>query len=450
MSAVSRHVTKPPFSLLIKPLLESLFTEQDLNAQIGSAMCVSAAIENSPHPDPIQLTKLLPRLEKLLKCESYKAKSVLLGVFGSVIGVRLGLTQVGLQNLVTCHVECLGSEDWAVRKAAAEVLVKVAIVERERLLEYKAVCLKSIEAKRFDKVKIVRETMNQLVEAWKEIPDVSSRVSHPMETVSSSIDDASDGRYPPGSRNTYTVTPVKKITPSITTTGHKRTPLDSTDKRSGPAMFRKLDRKKPTDQKIKFSTPSRSVADVDSPMKKDIEKDENVPSRFAKLGARRALFSQNNEYSEATVVVSNATEDINRSQKECEDLSLIYKQLGQIESQQANLLDLLQKFIGSSQTGLRALETRVHGLELTLDEISHDLSLSKKMPNSDERTSCCMLPGTEFLSPKFWRKTDPSERNNNATVENRRFRMQARNGFIVNPLADLHGDSRGISEVSTK
>lgn len=399
-----------------------------------------------------------------------------MGVFGSVIGVGLGLIGLRLKNLVTCLVECLGSEDWAVRKAAAEAMGKVAAVERERLTEFKAGCLKTIEAKRFDKVKIVRETMNQLMEAWKEIPDITEEDSPPTESISSSKEDASDGKYPPGSRNTNAVTPItkKNIAPSIATTAHKRSPLDGNGKISGPAMFRKLDRKRLTGPKIEITTPSMTVAGEDDPTRKDVDNDEKFTSRYAKPGVRRALFNHN-EHLESTVVISSATEDTHRSHKEGEDLSLIYKQLGHIETQQSNLLDLLQKFMSSSQNGLRVLEKRVHGLELTLDEISYDLSMStKRMPNSDsEGTGCCKLPGAEFLSPKFWRKTEPRHSvstcstsgrtgamkemgNNNASandtfnLENRRFRMQSHNGFIVNPLADLHGDSHGISEVSSK
>ncbi|MGV7462492.1 hypothetical protein PJI20_29640, partial [Mycobacterium kansasii] len=67
-----------------------------------------------------------------------------------------------------------------------EALAKLAVVERNELPEYKASCLKTFETKRFDKVKVVRETMNQMVEAWREIPDVSDEVSLPGESQSSS------------------------------------------------------------------------------------------------------------------------------------------------------------------------------------------------------------------------------------------------------------------------
>ncbi|KAI4341424.1 hypothetical protein MLD38_026151 [Melastoma candidum] len=158
--------------------------------------------------------------------------------------------------------------------------------------------------------------------------------------------------------------------------------------------------------------------------------------------------------------------------KEYEDLSMIRSQLLQIEKQQSSLVDLLQKFMGSSQNGMRSLETRVHGLELALDEISYDLAVtSRKMTNSTGAgadsnpagTSCCMLPG-DLRSPKFWRKpegrylcssrltpsVDPSVhsfRSREASdMDIRRFWPHGSMAFVVNPLAKMPGDSGQISE----
>ena len=50
----------------------------------------------------------------------------------------------------------------------------------------------------------------------------------------------------------------------------------------------------------------------------------------------------------------------------------------------------------------------MHGLEMALDEISYDLAISSgRIPNSESaENTCCKLPGAEFLSSKFWRRTD--------------------------------------------
>lgn len=182
------------------------------------------------------------------------------------------------------------------------------------------------------------------------------------------------------------------------------------------------------------------------------------------------------ESSESTIVVSKVSEEVYREQKECEDLSLIRMQLLNIENQQSTLLDLLQKFMGSSQSGMLSLETRVQGLELALDEISYDLAMTTgRMSKVDSEGSiCCKLPSAEFLSLKFWRRTEPrnsvshfsSSRDTHPVttppniankdrnfetfkLETRRFGLQRGRGFVVNPLAEIESASHGISEVSS-
>lgn len=117
----------------------------------------------------------------------------------------------------------------------------------------------------------------------------------------------------------------------------------------------------------------------------------------------------------------------------------------------------------------------MHGLELALDEISYDLAVSNgRLTNADShRTTCCLLPGAGFLSPKFWRRTEgrcstsrftssrctPSldtvrhraDRNGHSeafNLENHRLQFQGGGGFIVNPLAEIHDDLRGNSVVT--
>lgn len=153
--SLSSHITSPPFNTVTKPFLESLFIEQDSNTQTGAALCLAAIIEGSRDPDAGSLRRLLPKLEKLVKSESFKAKAALLALIGSVVQVEGVLSNGGknvVRNLVMCLMEFLSSEDWAARKATAEALMKIATVEKEALSEYKVSCLKSFEAKRFDKV----------------------------------------------------------------------------------------------------------------------------------------------------------------------------------------------------------------------------------------------------------------------------------------------------------
>lgn len=100
------------------------------------------------------LRKSLPRLGKLAKSEGFKAKAALLVLIGSVVGVGGASSRGVLDWLVPCVVEFLSSEDWAVRKAAAEALGKVAVAEKDLAAEHKALCLSSLESRRFDKVRL--------------------------------------------------------------------------------------------------------------------------------------------------------------------------------------------------------------------------------------------------------------------------------------------------------
>ncbi|XP_038878681.1 TORTIFOLIA1-like protein 3 [Benincasa hispida] len=500
VAALASTVTKPPFSTFLKPLTDSLFTEQDSNSQIGAALCLASAIDAAPDPDPVKLGKLLPRFEKLLKCESFKAKPALLTLIGSVIGVDGVFGNGALKNLVPCLVAFLSSEDWAARKSAAEALGKLAVVERDALAEFKAGCLKTLESRRFDKVKAVREVMSQMLEAWKQIPDLSDEASAPAYSHSSSKEIAIDGRYPPGLKNNSSARldaplsrkntiPVYKSTPpdaSLATAARKRSPLSGGDKKGSLSMLQKVERKKPLDWKVEVSVRR-------SPSVELKERDENIPDRrfnekpkISKPETKRALFKSGSrvvpcpeEFPESTVVASNATDDLHRNHKDSEELHLIRNQLSQIEKQQSSLLDILQNFIGSSQNGMRSLETRVHGLELALDEISYDLAVSSGRMSyaNTPTTTCCLLPGADFLSSRFWKRAESRHSTSkfstpiratplalmrsrsgdrhganvdagSMNVENHRFHVQRRGGFMVNPLAVRQSESRVVSDVA--
>lgn len=152
VSALSRHVSKQPLNSFLKPLAEALFTEQDFNAQTGAALCLAAAIDGAPDPDPVRLAKMIPRFEKLLKRDGFKAKPAVLALVGSVVAAGGASGHAQLRSLVPCLVEALSEEDWATRKATAETLVILADVEGDLLAEFKVQCIRVFENRRFDKV----------------------------------------------------------------------------------------------------------------------------------------------------------------------------------------------------------------------------------------------------------------------------------------------------------
>ncbi|KAM1065602.1 hypothetical protein FF2_020925 [Malus domestica] len=516
VSAMSSKITTPAFSSsFLKPLMDTLATEQDLNSQIGSALCLAAAIDSAPDPDPVQLKRSLQRLSKLAKSESFKAKAALLVLVGSIIGAGGASSQGALDWLVPCVIEFLSSEDWTTRKAAAEALGKVATVETDLAPIYKASCLNALESRRFDKVKLVRETMNETLELWKVLlAGDSEDVPAPIQSRSST--DNGIGRCsPPSSKSSddagccrnpqpKKTVPTNRSPPSdasLVTTAKKGSPLSRNDRKPDTAVFSKQDHKKPTDWKFEIATPnslSSKVTHKDDIVRsdpRDPESGKNDHIGNGVLETNSLLFSKNpgekvyrfgglksgslvvpfndHENYDSDVEVSNDAEEVYEKLKDAEDLSLIREQLIQIENQQSSLLNLLQRFIGSSQSGLNALESRVHGLEMALDEISYDLAISSgRIPNAESaENTCCKLPGAEFLSSKFWRRTDgrcstsrltsgtipslnamPNIANKNTSAESctfdrERFQHQSRSASTGHSLAKMQDASRydGVS-----
>ncbi|KAL5725316.1 hypothetical protein ACHQM5_008472 [Ranunculus cassubicifolius] len=444
--------------LFLKPLMETMVLEQDVNSQMGSAMCLSSVIEACDDPQPAQLQRVLPKLVKLVKSDSFKAKPALLSLIRSVIGVGGVISRSVLVNLISCLVEFLSCEDWASRKAASEVFFKLAVLQKDMLAEFKLSCLSSFETRRFDKVKAVRESMNQMIEAWKNVPGVSEYDSSPLLSRSSSIDKTTGECSPSSSvsssamcddlsqtkRKTMRRNSFPASNDSSATSAKKRIPLKSRNKTSPPTIFHKLDQKKSSERKCNPEGRNENAQEPKQNTK--VEQPEvNESTPFSESQGRDNFFSkQNNQkmhkfeprsisYSEecSDSTISDGSEDQYEIPKEGEDWSLLRKQLLQIENQQSSLLDLLQRFIGSSQNGIKSLETRVNGLEMALDEIIYDLRMS-----SSENT-CCKLPGTDFLSPKFWRK---SEGRYSSSLHDMVYKD---GGFLVNPLAaDICNDMR--------
>lgn len=152
VASITTNVTSQPFATVLKPLIDALFHEQDMNAQIGLSLCLSAAVDAGGKIDVAELRKLSAKVLKLVRSECFKAKPALLLFLGSIVGSGCGRSKSLITSLISTVVEFFGSEDWATRKAAAEVLEKVAVVERDLAPEFKVPCVSALESRRFDKV----------------------------------------------------------------------------------------------------------------------------------------------------------------------------------------------------------------------------------------------------------------------------------------------------------
>ncbi|KAG2318757.1 hypothetical protein Bca4012_055055 [Brassica carinata] len=389
---ISAHVTRRPFATVAKPLIETLIQEGDKNVQNGAAVCLAASVEAATEPEPEQLRKSLPKIGKLLKSEAFKAKAALLSAVGCIVTAGGAGSKPVLDWLVPVLVEFLSSEDWAARKSAAEALGRVATAE-EMAWQYKKACTAALESRRFDKVKSVRETMNRALNQWKE--------------VSNDVDEALLSPCTPSLDVGFKSWRLKKAAPMI-----KRSPSSHVNRSYVAARQQKENLPR---RNVTISVASREEDKVNSGgpdiIKHTISEKSREDKRVhggLKSGSRVAPCSDDVDDS-CDPVVKNGKDGVDESRKDTEELSLIREQLAMIENQQSSLLDLLQKFMGSSQSGIQSLESRVSGLEMALDEISCDLAVSNgRVPktSSCEGESCSKLPGTELLSHKYWRKTE--------------------------------------------
>ncbi|XP_048621841.1 TORTIFOLIA1-like protein 4 [Brassica napus] len=393
---ISAHVTRQPFASVAKPLIETLIQEGDSNVQTGAAVCLAASVEAAADPEPEQLRKSLPKIGKMLKSEAFKAKAALLSAVGSIITAGGAGSKPVLDWLVPVLIDFLSSEDWAARKSAAEGLSRVAAAEEELAWEYKKACTAALESRRFDKVKSVRETMNRALSQWKEVAnDVDEALLSPC---TSSLD--------VGVKSSR----LKKSTRMI-----KRSPSLPVNRSYVASRQQKENLPR---RNVTVSVASREEEQVKSggpdiikhTISEKGREDKKVGGFDCGLrsGSRVAPCSDDGDDS-CDSLVKNGKDGVDESRKDSEELSLIREQLAMIENQQSSLLDLLRKFMGSSQSGIQSLESRVSGLEMALDEISCDLAVSNgRVPKTSScgGESCSKLPGAEFLSHKYWRKAE--------------------------------------------
>ncbi|KAK9935580.1 hypothetical protein M0R45_022679 [Rubus argutus] len=434
VAAMSSQIKTPEFaSSFLKPLMDTLAVEQDSNSQIGSALCLAAAIDAAPEVEMVQLRKSLARLGKLAKSDSFKAKAALMVLIGSIVG-----------------------------GGAAEALGKVASVETDLAPLYKVPCLNALESRRFDKVKVVRETMNNTLEMWKVLTGDSDEVSAPIQSRCS-IDNENDRSFPTISKSsndsgfrspqTKKTVPTNRSPPSngsLVTTAKKGSP-QSRNGRSDTTKLTTLDHKKPSDWKIEIKmpiSPSSKVFHTDDIVTSDFGDEElgkNEPNGNSLAENKRVLFSRtcdekaykfgglrsrsrvvpfDDENYDSDVVVINSTEELYESPKDAEDLSLIRAQLIQIENQQANLFDLSRKHM------LQAAWCRVLEFQV-LAQNRRPVFYAKLSSSSGTFPSINAGPDKDT-------RAEPS-------FDRQRFQHQSRGAYTVNPLAETHGDSRAYT-----
>lgn len=186
-------------SLFVKPLFEAM-NDQNKGVQAGSAMCMAMLVEGSVDPPVAAFQKLCPRICKFLNNPNFHAKAALLAVVSSLSQAQ-AIVPHSLESLLHCIHDCLGSSDWATRKAAADTLSALALNSRNIITDGAASTMTVLESCRFDKIKPVRDSISEALQLWKKIagnagssPEDRKTLSHKFENSESIVPDKSNSQ----------------------------------------------------------------------------------------------------------------------------------------------------------------------------------------------------------------------------------------------------------------
>ncbi|KAF5179822.1 Microtubule-associated protein tortifolia1 [Thalictrum thalictroides] len=159
-------------SLFVKPLFETM-NEEKKAIQAGAAMCMARMVECAVDVPVSVLQKLVPRICKCLNSENFLAKAALLSVVANLSKVR-GIASQSMPTLLQTVLDCLKSNDWTSRKAAADTLIALASHASQLITERASSHITALEACRFDKMKPVRESIIEALQLWKKIAEKES------------------------------------------------------------------------------------------------------------------------------------------------------------------------------------------------------------------------------------------------------------------------------------
>ncbi|XP_075476601.1 microtubule-associated protein TORTIFOLIA1-like [Primulina tabacum] len=392
-------------SLFVKPLFE-VMNENNKTAQGAAAMCLAKMIESAADPPLVTFQKLCPRVCKHLNSLNFLANASLLQVVSSLSQVG-AITPQSLESLLPSIHECLGSSDWATRKAAAEALISLSSNTSNITPEGAASTLNVLESCRFDKIKPARESMTEALLIWKKIAGKGDGSSDDNK-ASSHEGEATD----PSERNDLTSLGVKGSENSVKennisdkTVGilKKKAPA-LTDKELNPEFFQKLETRGSGELPVEVIVSRRCIKVSNSQIEEESESYDtdlngNVGLNLqageirGKYGSmERGIVGEHGNSSNQRES-SNIYPDFSRNSGQSEGFMstkgnwlVIQRQLLQLERQQAHLMNMLQDFMCGSHDSMVTLENRVRGLERVVEDMARDLSVS-----SGRRSSSSMV-----------------------------------------------------------
>ncbi|KAL3821030.1 hypothetical protein ACJIZ3_006935 [Penstemon smallii] len=397
-------------SLFVKPLFE-VMNENNKTAQGGAALCLSKMVECASEVPLVAFQKLCPRVVKYLNSPNFMAKPSLLQVVSSLSQVG-AIAPQSLEPLLQSIHECLGSSDWATRKAAADALIALSLNTSNITPEGAASTLNALEACRFDKIKPVRESMNEALQLWKKLAGKGDGSSDEHKTSSNDGEASESGdKDPPNLGERGIENSVKDSASGSPTDSHfkakgnniydkavgilkKKAPA-LTDKELNPEFFQKLETRGSGDLPVEVIVPRRCTNSSNPQNEEDSEtNDIDSSSGRNRLsnqigdgtfkgkyeGLDRGAIGDRSDSNPRES--SSAYSDFSRNPGQSEGMNnkgnwlAIQRQLLQMERQQAHLMHMLQDFMGGSHDSMLTLENRVRGLERVVEDMARDLSLS--------------------------------------------------------------------------
>ncbi|KAG4170609.1 hypothetical protein ERO13_A12G157450v2, partial [Gossypium hirsutum] len=239
--------------LFVKPLFEAM-GEQNKGVQSGASTCMAKMVECASDPPLPAFQKLCPRICKLLNNQNFMAKASLLPVVASLSQVG-AIAPQSLEALQLSIHECLGSTDWATRKAAADSLSALALHSSNLIADRASSTITILEGCRFDRMKPVRDSMTEALQLWKKIAgkgedgaaDDLKALSHDGDNAQSAESSEKNGSKDPsaGDKKTQTSDSVSEgkggsIIDKAVVILKKKSPA-LTDRELNPEFFQKLE-----------------------------------------------------------------------------------------------------------------------------------------------------------------------------------------------------------------
>ncbi|KAK8300764.1 hypothetical protein V6Z11_D05G411400 [Gossypium hirsutum] len=401
--------------LFVKPLFEAM-SEQNKGVQSGAATCMAKMVECAGDPPLTAFQKLCPRICKLLNSQNFMAKASLLAVVTSLSQVG-AIAPQSLEALLQSIHECLGSTDWATRKAASDTLSALALHSSNLIADRASSTITVLEGCRFDRMKPVRDAMNEALQLWKKIAGKGD-------------DGGIDDQKSHGKCGTI---PDKAVVIL------KKKALLLTDKELNPEFFQKLKTRGSGDLPVEVVVPRRYLNSSNSKNEEESEpNDSDLRRRSNYMGNNQAddfhasSGSTNHNIDRGASGVSDKWPeekkngkdlrtkafdgddriDVNQREPSGNRLGFskvdgqsdgsfinnkgnwlaIQRQLLQLERQQGHLMNMLQEFMGGSHDSMVTLENRVRGLESIVEDMARDLSISSG------RRGCNFMAGFEGSS----------------------------------------------------